>query len=125
MSELEKLEELLGQLIQCGKDADMVELDEDCSTTDQPNVPEKSMRMKVLSQATEKLTESLGILHEFEMLMYDKISSLHVISNELMLNSLHLQEQNCELKEVGKKLKDIAEKWYLAAEPIANTMETL
>ncbi|XP_035902249.1 uncharacterized protein LOC118507631 [Anopheles stephensi] len=125
MSELEKLEEALGHLIECAKDADGVVYDEESSTTDPSNVPEKSTRVKVLTQATEKLTESLAILHEFEMLMHDKISSLYVISNELVLNSLLLQEQKGELKELGKKLKDIAGKWYLAAEPIANTMETL
>ncbi|XP_050071552.1 uncharacterized protein LOC126559436 [Anopheles maculipalpis] len=124
MSELEKLEESLVQLIQCSHEAD-VAFDEEFSTSDPSNEPEKSSRMQVLSQATEKLTESLGILHEFELLMYDQISSLQVISNELVLNSLHLQEQYCELKELGKKLKDITAKWYEPAEPIANTMEAL
>uniref|UniRef100_A0A182SMB1 Uncharacterized protein n=1 Tax=Anopheles maculatus TaxID=74869 RepID=A0A182SMB1_9DIPT len=125
MSEFDKLEESLGHLIQCAKDADSVAYDEEFSSTDPANEPAKSTRMVVLTQATEKLTESLGILQEFEMLMHDKISSLHVISNEMVLNSLLLQEQKGELMELRKKLKDIAGKWYLPAEPIANTMETL
>uniref|UniRef100_A0A182MJU5 Uncharacterized protein n=1 Tax=Anopheles culicifacies TaxID=139723 RepID=A0A182MJU5_9DIPT len=121
MSDCAKLEQALAQLISCSKDAD-IEADNE---TFPSNEPEKGTTLKVITQATEKLTESLGILHEFEMLMYDKTASLHIISNELVLNVLQLQEQKLELMELKKKLKEVSGKWYQSVEANATTLEDL
>ncbi|XP_049276546.1 uncharacterized protein LOC125760449 [Anopheles funestus] len=125
MSDYEKLEQALVQLIQCSKDADSEAIDEKCLTSSPSNVLGRTNTLKVVTQATDKLTESLGILHEFEMLMHDKTASLHIISNELVLNALLLHEQKSELVELRKKLKDISGKWYQSTEATAKIVENL
>ncbi|XP_052890978.1 uncharacterized protein LOC128299147 [Anopheles moucheti] len=125
MSDYEKLEEALAQLIQCSKDAESEACNDKSPATAPSNELEKTNTLKVVAQATDKLTESLGILHEFEMLMHDKTASLHVISNELVLNALLLHEQKSELVELRKKLKDISGKWYQSTETDANTLDNL
>ncbi|XP_053661178.1 uncharacterized protein LOC128710162 [Anopheles marshallii] len=124
MSDYEKLEQALAQLIQCSKDADSDGCNEKSPKTAPSSEMEKTNTLKVVAQATDKLTESLGILHEFEMLMHDKTASLHVISNELVLNALLLHEQKSELVELRKKLQDISGKWYQSADSVANALES-
>uniref|UniRef100_A0A182NYG8 Uncharacterized protein n=1 Tax=Anopheles dirus TaxID=7168 RepID=A0A182NYG8_9DIPT len=125
MSDYEKLQQALTQLIQCMKEG-VVEAnnhDEPTPTDPPSNVPAKRCTNEVFPKATEKLYESLSILHEFEMHLQDKTASLHAISSELMINALLLHEQGDHLFELGKLFQRISGKWYDPCKSVAKEIE--
>uniref|UniRef100_A0A182VVS1 Uncharacterized protein n=1 Tax=Anopheles minimus TaxID=112268 RepID=A0A182VVS1_9DIPT len=124
MSDYEKLEQALAQFLSCSKDADS-EASTEKFTTDTPPNEQGKATTKVVAQATDKLTESLGILHDFEMLLYDKTASLQILFNELVLNALFLHEQKIELMEQRKRLRDLSGKWHQSSETVATNLENL
>uniref|UniRef100_A0A182QE19 Uncharacterized protein n=1 Tax=Anopheles farauti TaxID=69004 RepID=A0A182QE19_9DIPT len=127
MSEYDKLEEALTQLLQCMQEGEAeADNNNDPSSSDpSSNVSAKICKTEVIQKASEKLVESLCILQEFEMVLRDKKASLHVISSELMLNALLFREQADTLIELEKLLQSITDKWYEPCKAIATEMEMI
>nr|XP_040222913.2 uncharacterized protein LOC120949586 [Anopheles coluzzii] len=127
MSELEQLEEAYSQLVEFVKELEN-DPDDDAPAATEPSndEPIPSKAVEVVMQATNKVVKSLCMFHEFEMVLQDKIASLHIISNELMLTGLHLQELNNEIAETRKKAnKDNYDKLFESCEPFVASIEEL
>uniref|UniRef100_A0A8W7PLR4 Uncharacterized protein n=1 Tax=Anopheles coluzzii TaxID=1518534 RepID=A0A8W7PLR4_ANOCL len=113
MSELEQLEEAYSQLVEFVKELEN-DPDDDAPAATEPSndEPIPSKAVEVVMQATNKVVKSL--------------SSLHIISNELMLTGLHLQELNNKIAETRKKAnKDNYDKLFQSCEPFVASIEEL